>query len=182
EQLKRALEDLESYNRILHLQSLCDELTGLYNRRGFITLANERIARLKGPNSGCLIFYADLDGLKQINDTYGHAEGDFTLTKAAELLTQAFKSTDIIGRIGGDEFTVLVIGAAERDKNYIWNQVKLLYDNFNKTSGKPYNISISAGCVYFKSNVGFNLDELLRSADLELYIEKQRKKSVHKKK
>ncbi|MDP4089434.1 MAG: diguanylate cyclase, partial [Bacillota bacterium] len=119
EQLKRALEDLESYNRILHLQSLCDELTGLYNRRGFITLANERIARLKGPNSGCLIFYADLDGLKQINDTYGHAEGDFTLSKAAELLTQAFKSTDIIGRIGGDEFTVLVIGAAERDKNYI---------------------------------------------------------------
>ncbi|MDP4089432.1 MAG: GGDEF domain-containing protein [Bacillota bacterium] len=180
EQLKEALMELKRYNKTLHLQSVRDELTGLYNRRGFITLGSEQFGRSEKLGQGCLVFYADLDGLKQINDMFGHAEGDNALIKAAEILTQSFRATDIIARLGGDEFTVLVVGADPEDKELMWNRVKYYCDEYNRTSNKPYKLSISIGCTYFKSDPEVNLERLLRDADSDLYSEKHRKRQHNK--
>lgn len=180
-QLKKALMELENYNKILHFQSIRDDLTGLYNRRGFIKLGNEQYEGSKKLSQSCLVFYADLDGLKQINDKYGHAEGDFAIIKTAEILAKCFRATDIVARIGGDEFTILVIGAAEEDKEIIWRRIADLCESYNKKAEKPYAISVSVGCTYFKSGLDFNLEKLLKDADHDLYNEKQCRKSHNNK-
>src|ERR1051325_2089609 len=87
--------------------SLIDELTGLYNRRGFLAVTEQHIATIRRSDKVPVILYADLDGLKEINDSLGHHEGDRALAKAAEILKETFRSSDILARLGGDEFVVL---------------------------------------------------------------------------
>ncbi|MDP4181482.1 MAG: diguanylate cyclase [Bacillota bacterium] len=175
--LRLILDELAEYNSQLHYQSIRDELTGLYNRRGFMKIGYEQYQNFKNKNKGFLLFFGDLDGLKQINDRYGHSEGDIAIRSFAEILNKSFRDTDIIARLGGDEYTVIALGASPTDEAVIMERLNKNCENYNKSSNKPYAVSISIGSSYFdpQENVGF--DVLMKLADEALYREKQKKKA-----
>jgi len=175
-ELKFALKEFEKYNDNLKYLSFRDELTGLYNRRGFIkhgTILLEKASEKSG--KGILIF-ADMDGLKKINDKYGHGEGDNAIKEIASIITQAFSRDDIIARLGGDEFTILTTVDSDYEEGLIIDKIKSLTDYHNEKSLKPYMLSISMGVVVFtlKEN-NQTLDSLLKKADITLYKNKHSK-------
>ncbi|MCQ2241762.1 GGDEF domain-containing protein [Treponema sp.] len=169
---KRALE-LENSN--IRLVSVTDEMTGLLNRRGFISHGKEAIANsIKNGKKG-LVLFGDMDGLKVINDTYGHAAGDTAIKAEAEILKSLFRSSDIIGRLGGDEFAIV---APELNAAKFAEMKKIIQSKcaeYNEKSGESFTLSISIGCVEFNGNEEADLEKLLAIADNELYKEKQSK-------
>lgn len=175
EQLKKALRDLGYYNEQLHLQSMRDDLTQLYNRRGFMTLGNECYENAKKNFQSLLLLYVDLDNLKKINDQYGHNEGDYAISQAAEILNKTFRSTDIICRLGGDEFTVLIEDASLTDEDKIRRRIQHYCDLHNNSSQKPYQLSMSIGASSFTPDSDKSFETLMKEADLALYEEKQKK-------
>ncbi|MBN1413267.1 MAG: diguanylate cyclase [Spirochaetales bacterium] len=177
-QLKNALENLEVYNKKLHNQSLRDELTGLYNRRGFMTLGLQQYDYAVATKKSFMIFFADMDGLKTINDMYGHPEGDVALTKTADLLTRAFRNMDIVARYGGDEFTVLIADADASFINSIRERIDRFFEDYNSRTDKPYVLSISFGITFFDPEHPSSLEDLIIKADQMLYEEKQKKKHL----
>lgn len=175
-QLKKALKELGYYNEQLHVQSIRDDLTQLYNRRGFIKLGLECYQRAKDNACGLLMLYADLDGLKRINDQFGHNEGDYAISRTAEILNESFRSTDIISRFGGDEFTILVIDALPKDEHDIRQRIDGLCCHFNETRKKPYKLSMSIGAAYFTPDSDLSFEDLIKLADMALYEDKQKKR------
>lgn len=161
----------------LKAKSVKDDLTGLYNRRGFFELSN-KIMNCSGASSkDFLLVYTDLDGLKGINDNYGHTEGDNAIIAAAEILRKAFEESDIIARIGGDEFVILKICSNTDYGDGFKSQIKVATDNYNSSSGKLYKLSISVGTTQYSGEEKLSIDELLKIADMKMYNEKQKKKT-----
>ncbi len=155
--------------------SLKDELTGLYNRRGFFTLAEQQFkveARRKRP---MLLFFADLDGMKWINDHLGHQEGDRALQDAARILSRTFRNADILGRMGGDEFVVLVLDAAEVEPEALVRRLEDRIEAFNQKGATPYRLSLSIGWIAYDPERPLSLDQLLAEADQKMYQEKRKK-------
>ncbi len=177
EQLKSALDDLKLYNKKLHYQSLRDELTGLYNRRGFMTLGIQHYQYAKNSQKSFLILYADMDNLKYINDNFGHKEGDFAIRKTSEILSRSFRNMDIVARLSGDEFTILMVDAIPRDFIEFKKRLASSFENYNKTSGKPYKLAISIGSSHFDPKAPIMFDDLLLRADKALYSQKKLKKN-----
>lgn len=175
-QLRHALRRLEVYNEQLSNLSETDELTGLYNRRGFLRLAGEGMRRAYEMNRGGMLFYADLDGLKEINDTFGHEEGDNAIQQAASLLRKAFRHADIIARLGGDEFTVFTVDVSRENISLIFQRMDDLVKEYNVQSGKAYPISISMGAVAFDGRNGKAVEEIMAEADARLYQQKREKR------
>lgn len=159
--------------------SLIDELTGLYNRRGFLAVTEQHLAAIRRNHKIPVILYADLDGLKLINDSLGHHEGDRALTKAAEILRETFRSSDILARIGGDEFVVLAaIGADESAESL----TARLQDKFKSASAHwshSYDLSVSVGLAHFDDKQGHSIEELMALADGAMYENKRQKRSRH---
>jgi diguanylate cyclase (GGDEF)-like protein len=150
--------------------SLKDELTGLYNRRGFLTLAEHQLKLALRARQQLALFYADLDGLKQINDAYGHHDGDRAIRDAAEILRRTFRATDIQARIGGDEFALLLPGTEERDGKLVMESIEnLLEVNTQFYSGRP--LSFSMGMATSRS--GERLEAAATRADLQMYEAKR---------
>ncbi|NLW02044.1 MAG: diguanylate cyclase [Clostridiaceae bacterium] len=174
-QLKQALRDLSYYNEQLHLQSIRDELTQLYNRRGFMKLGNEYFETARKNSTTFLLLFADMDGLKRINDQFGHSEGDYAIASTAQILNKAFRNTDIIGRLGGDEFTVIISGASRKDEDDIRNRIQRYCDLHNELSKKPYQLSISLGFAYYNPESSDSFEDLMKEADKALYEDKQAK-------
>lgn len=175
--LKEVLHDLELSNKKLANLSILDELTGLYNRRGFFQSANSIYQCALNNNKEVVLYFIDLDGLKIINDTHGHKEGDVAIKAAAKILDSSFRDTDIIGRIGGDEFAAMTIGSIDEDMKQIKGRIEDFMSETNKVLNKPYQISFSFGyasCNSSKKQV--TLEELLQEADDYLYQEKKRRK------
>lgn len=172
-----AMKELELHNSMLKTETIRDELTGLYNRRGFMKLSKELLNSSKSNPTEFLLLFGDLDDLKKINDLFGHTEGDFAIKKTAELLNQTFKNSDIISRLSGDEFLVIITDATAEDEYEIR---KKLQDNckfYNNFSNKPYVISLSMGFAYYNPKAPTDFDELLIEADKALYKEKLKKNS-----
>src|SRR5439155_4655683 len=109
QELTREVERRKRAEASLQSLVITDPLTGLYNRRGFTTLANQLLKQARRSRQPFLLFTADLDDLKQINDGYGHLEGDQVINAAAAILKDTFRASDVIARIGGDEFAVAVL-------------------------------------------------------------------------
>lgn len=176
--LRKVLLKLEEANAKLGEMSVTDELTGLYNRRGFMSLAGQNFdLGIRMKKSG-IVFFFDLDGLKKINDTYGHDEGDFAIKEAGNALKNNFRKTDIISRLGGDEFTVLAIDC-QPDFFELFNQRFQSYlDNLNAKINKPYFIAMSMGAVSFTDSTQKNLEQLMAEADQMLYEQKKAKKAT----
>ncbi|HEY3028013.1 MAG TPA: diguanylate cyclase [Pyrinomonadaceae bacterium] len=156
--------------------SLVDELTGLYNRRGFLTVAEQYIAAVHRSGKGLIVLYADLDGLKQINDTLGHMEGDRALMKTAEILKDTFRAADIIARLGGDEFTVLATVAQDENADILVTRLNEKLGKYNALGMCAYDLSISMGVAHFDAQETRSIEELLVRADAAMYEDKRNKK------
>jgi len=163
---KHMEEDLRS-------MSLRDELTGLYNRRGFVTLAAQELKMADRLKRGIFIVYADLDGLKVINDTLGHEEGDEALKETAVILKETFRNSDIIGRIGGDEFVIIPIGTAGDNIDVVTARLQNKIDIQNGKMNRNYKLSLSVGVSYYDPEYPGTIDELLAMADSLMYEQKK---------
>lgn len=153
--------------------SFTDELTGLYNRRGFLTLLEQQLSISRRTKKGFHLFLVDLDYLKQINDTYGHLVGDRALIDIAKCLRSSFRRHDIIGRIGGDEFGIVVINSSLDNGEYLKALMHERINAYNNKSNEPYRIALSIGEVYYEGLLDVGLDELFQEADQELYKAKR---------
>lgn len=156
--------------------SIQDELTGLYNRRGFFMFAEQNIKYFFRQKSSFFVLYADLDGLKAINDQWGHTEGDFALRQAADALHETIRDSDIVGRLGGDEFTMLISKANPPDIDVIRARIGDAFERKNREICKPWVLSLSIGHYHATSDCALTLDEMLKLADEDLYREKARRK------
>ncbi len=172
---KSRINALETDYEKIKTVSMTDELTGLLNRRGFISIGSKMLETSKLTNQGGLILFGDIDGLKKINDTYGHAAGDTAIRSEAKLLKETFRSSDVVARLGGDEFSILASGLSVAKFKDIRNQLKEKCDEYNKTSGEPFTLSISIGYAPFGGEFGYDINSLLSFADETLYTEKKRK-------
>jgi diguanylate cyclase (GGDEF)-like protein len=164
--IKQSLVDRE-----LRSLALSDDLTGLSNRRAFHALASQQMKVMRRKGQGLLLFFADLDYLKFINDTYGHREGDCALVRAADALERTFRTSDIIGRLSGDEFAVLALEASCENEETI---LERLQHNLQEASAEEqrYKLSLSVGVVRFDPRHNVSLEDLLEKADKAMYEQK----------
>lgn len=156
--------------------ALVDELTGLCNRRGFFALAKQHLKLARRTKGALWLFFLDLDGLKQINDAFGHQEGDLALIKTAEILRSTFRDTDIIARVGGDEFTVLAIEASGEGAHLMTNRLQEKLKEFNARKDRSYELGFSVGTACYEDGVTGSIEDLMAKADQALYEDKRRKK------
>jgi diguanylate cyclase (GGDEF)-like protein len=156
---------------------LRDELTGLHNRRGFVTLATQDLGLARRSKKHLLVAFGDLDDLKRINDTLGHAQGDAALRDVAGVLRRTFRDSDLIARIGGDEYAVLVRSAEEMSVDVLRQRLNDQLTDFNRRAKRPYQISISLGFAHRAAASVPSVESLLRRADRALYEEKRRRES-----
>jgi len=150
-----------------------DELTLLSNRRGFKMLAQHALdacARLEKPAT--LLFF-DLNDFKQINDLYGHAEGDSALKTFADVLRIAFRESDVVGRLGGDEFVALLTGSSHVETTAIMARLKEILEERNATLHRGYAIRFSVGQIEYNPQRHDTVDKLLADADAAMYEHKQ---------
>ncbi len=172
---------LEQYSEKMHKLSFTDEMTGLLNRRGFYEYARRQIqSSLLADRTG-LVIYCDMDGLKKINDTYGHDVGDRAIKYEAEVLKNIFRSSDISGRLGGDEFAVLAVDMKQKDFPRIKRALAAECEKINSGSLEPFTLSMSVGCAEFGPGNN-DIEELINSADSSQYEDKRAKKEAQKKK
>jgi diguanylate cyclase (GGDEF)-like protein len=170
--LERAIRYARERHRLLEeisALSLEDALTGLHNRRAFMTMADQRLQLLERSGSLCLLIFADVDGLKAANDTIGHEAGDQLLIDAARALQAAFRRTDLVARIGGDEFVVLADGASEDDVQQVLAKVQQQIDARNgRAEPGAARLSISTGALCFSAGPTVRLNDLIAEADARM--------------
>ncbi len=154
--------------------SLTDELTGLYNRRRFFVLTEQYLKVAIRAQKRLLLLYIDMDDLKWINDHYGHLEGDRALIEFAKILKKTFRESDIVARIGGDEFMVLFECTDQKDETLL-NRLDENIKDYNARETRPYPLSISVGVAPFDPEHPVPIDELLSKADASMYVHKKNK-------
>ncbi len=176
DKLYEKVSELETTNDRLRNLSLTDELTGLNNRRGFMILATGLLKFARRANLPLYFLYIDLDCLKSINDTFGHGTGDAALTRFARILSETFRDSDVIGRMGGDEFVVLTIDVAENDLSSIQDRLQKNVDIRNNQSISGYALSFSLGAIQVDLDSSITMEELLSQADAAMYKHKQARK------
>lgn len=154
-----------------------DDLTGLYNRRGFLTLAEHQLLVADRAKKNLLLVYIDLDDLKGVNDRFGHKEGDRALADTAGLLRQTFRESDVLGRLGGDEFAVLLTEPFDREiHGIIVSHIQQNLKKFNEEGSRPYMLSVSVGIASYDPAGSCSLDDLMSTADRLMYEQKRRLK------
>lgn len=154
--------------------ALTDELTGLYNRRGFLALAERQLKLGRRSGREMTLFAVDVDCLKQINDVFGHSEGDRVLKRTAEALEQTFRDSDVVARLGGDEFAVLAIEADGHGEAAIKARLFECLKSVN-TEQYRYQISVSLGLARFEPRSCTSLGDLMIKADQAMYEQKRRR-------
>jgi diguanylate cyclase (GGDEF)-like protein len=153
-----------------------DELTLLSNRRGLMTLGQHALSLCTRLSRPAVMLFFDLDGFKQINDRFGHAEGDHALKSFATLLMQTFRDSDVVGRLGGDEFVVLTTNCTMVDSKVALQRLNRAVEDSNRTSQRGYEIRFSAGEVGYDPARHRSIDALLSDADALMY---RRKRQTH---
>jgi diguanylate cyclase (GGDEF)-like protein/PAS domain S-box-containing protein len=153
--------------------AILDELTGLYNRRGFMALANQHLKQAKRAKRRALVIFADLNGLKRINDTHGHADGDRALIAAADVFNRTFRDSDVVARVGGDEFAILAVEADSNHLDNIRTRLQHELDVTNRQQLHPFELSVSIGVVTFDPEQHNSVEELMDLADREMYAHKR---------
>lgn len=161
--------------RLQH-QSMSDDLTGLYNRRGFLSVSSHQIDTARREGRKLLLIFADLDGLKKINDTLGHLEGDQAIKDTAHTLKTSLRTSDVVARVGGDEFVVLTTVAQGEYADNVIARLKAHIDSFNEKNRRPYRLSISIGTAELDPESDVDLIELLNRADCRMYEHKRRRR------
>ena len=157
----------------LRAAALRDDLTGLYNRRGFALLAERRLMESRRSGAPQALVFADIDDFKAVNDAYGHDAGDRALILAARALTATFREADIVARIGGDEFAVVAdLGSADHDVAALTARLERQIARLLADSDLGFDLALTLGVSYSRSPRAISLDELLRRADEFMYQRK----------
>ena len=167
---------LYNHTKTLLELSLIDELTGLYNRRGFTTLVENRLKIELRKKTECTLLFLDLDGLKLINDTLGHIEGDRAIKSISRILQESFRGSDILARLGGDEFAVFPIESKSDSDEIIINRIQNNIASFNESNSHKFNLSASIGIAHSNPGKPVILSELIDQADSLMYKDKLKKK------
>jgi diguanylate cyclase (GGDEF)-like protein/PAS domain S-box-containing protein len=175
DKLARSQRERERMIEKLEEASITDELTRLYNRRGFFTIAREFIALAARHKTKMFLLYMDMDGLKQINDTFGHHMGDQALLKLADFMNRTFRTSDVKGRMGGDEFAVFPIDSSLDGVEIALARLQKSIDEFNAADDKPFRLSISTGMAFFDPDHPATIEDLLMRADKLMYERKRSK-------
>jgi len=173
----KMMRDHEGEEALLAL-SLIDELTGLYNRRRFFVLTDQYLKLSVRTKKRLLLLFIDMDNLKWINDHHGHNEGDQALIDLANILKKTFRESDIIARIGGDEFVVLSESTDENGEIVLTRLYENIEDH-NAKGSRCYTLSISVGTTQFDPKYPISVDELLSKADALMYAQKRKKLEKH---
>ena len=176
--LKKSLKLIQEKNEILNNLSLYDELTKIYNRRGFIEKSMELLKNNIG--SEVKVVFCDLDHLKEINDTFGHNEGDYAISNAAKLIVESLPKNAIVSRVGGDEFVSIFVVNFKNSLN-VQTSIKNTFKKFNDGCDKPYYIETSIGSYDFISNEDIKIAAIINEADKYLYEAKKHRKSTIRK-
>ena len=169
----KMMRDHEGEEALLTL-SLIDELTGLFNRRRFFILADQYLKVAIRTKKRLSLLFIDMDKLKWINDHHGHNEGDQALIDLANILKKSFRESDIIARIGGDEFVVLS-EATDKSSEIFTTRLYENIKDYNAKGSRRFTLSVSVGATQFDPNHAISIDELLAKADASMYAQKRRK-------
>jgi len=162
----------------LHALAVTDHLTGLYNRRGFFVLAAHQWRLALRNKTSILVFFIDVDRFKPINDRFGHKEGDRALLDLADALRECFRSTDIIGRVGGDEFAIITDYHSPESRAAIEQRLAEIVERKNNTAAHAYKLVLSVGVLTCDSSMQtLSIEDLLAKADTLMYEQKQEHKS-----
>lgn len=176
--VSRDISDRKRMEEELRALSLIDELTGLYNRRGFLTLARHQQKISSRTEKEMVLIFADVNGLKKINDTFGHDVGDAALVETARILKESFRSSDLTARFGGDEFVALMIEApahcSEQLRGHLEEKLRL------GLAGPPFpfKLSLTIGMACFDPKTPCSIEELLAKADQNMYARKPGREAV----
>jgi diguanylate cyclase (GGDEF)-like protein/PAS domain S-box-containing protein len=171
------VSDLTSYRTLqdeLLLQALTDELTGLYNRRGFKMMADQELKHSHRLKAEVVLLSIDIDTFKQINDTFGHDEGDRVLRMVSRTLESSFRSSDIIGRWGGDEFLVLALDAPSGTVDLLIQRFRQALSDICQRQGLPCTIAVTIGSACSDAKRALSLEQLIQEADRAMYANKRR--------
>ena len=167
------IKQLEERLRAL---TLTDELTGLYNRRGFLALVEPLLKLARRQKKTLYMLYADMDRLKEINDTFGHQEGDLAIKDTAAIFRSTYRESDIVARIGGDEFVVIPVESADSDSAGIESRLQEKIENHNAKGERQYKLSISCGITHYDPLTPSSIDELLHEGERLMYEQKKKKR------
>jgi diguanylate cyclase (GGDEF)-like protein len=178
--VERAMQFAEKQHKLqakLGDLAVKDELTDCYNRRGFQVLAERQMKLQRRAGRSMLLFFIDVDGLKEINDTFGHSAGDLALKRTAESLRVTFRDSDIIGRMGGDEFAILAVEATGRSETTIRARLSECLRRANAEI-RQYQLSMSVGAARFDCRRASSIADLLEQADKAMYKEKRARQGL----
>jgi len=173
--ISKDITKLKSMEAKLKALSLTDKLTGLYNRRGLFALVEQLFKLSKRQKTGMFMLYADIDNLKEINDTWGHKEGDLVIIDMANILKMNYRDSDIVARIGGDEFVVVPVGTDGDNVEEITARLQKSIQVHNAKVNRSYKLSLSAGIAYYDPETPCSVDELLAQGDKLMYEQKKYK-------
>jgi diguanylate cyclase (GGDEF)-like protein len=163
--LERELRDL----------ALRDDLTGLFNRRGFWASATQHLKLARRNSQEALLFFCDIDNLKTINDSFGHGAGDLALMRAADVLKATFRESDVAARFGGDEFAVLALATSSQYQESVLNRLQTNLDRLGVYESR-YRLAMSVGIVRFDPALPSSLPEMVEQADQAMYRQKQNRR------
>jgi diguanylate cyclase (GGDEF)-like protein len=169
--LPRCLRLARERQRLLRDLALRDDLTQLYNRRGLMLLAEKKLAEARRLSRPLFLLYADVDGFKHINDTWGHHEGDEALRAVAALLHQTFRASDVIARLGGDEFAVLGVDSAGARSTVLVDRLHRATERENGKRHRAYELSVSVGLRHFHPDE-IRVEQAMAEADAAMYAAK----------
>lgn len=165
-------------HQFLRKASLTDDLTGLHNRRGFINLAQQQLKMVRAQRTAAslILAFVDIDDLKQINDSFGHQAGSDAICDAAHVLRSTFREVDVIGRLGGDEFGVLIVSPVKDSEATILGRVNDNIQALNQERVNPYRLSLSIGLTQVDPKSVTTIEDLIAKADDAMYEQKLSKR------
>jgi diguanylate cyclase (GGDEF)-like protein/PAS domain S-box-containing protein len=165
----RDITDRKEAEHDLRQLAIVDELTGLHNRRGFTSLAQHQLEVARRQGTPGAVLYADLDGMKHINDTFGHAEGDRALMDTAEIIRATLRGSDLVARLGGDEFCALLPDCGPGTAEMVMDRLQEAVRTFNSSSDRPFTLALSAGIVPYDPRADSDVEGLIERADRAMY-------------
>jgi diguanylate cyclase (GGDEF)-like protein len=174
-ELRHEVELRRQAEEALRSMSVTDPLTGLYNRRGFLAMTDQHLKLAQRERRRLRLYFADMDGLKAINDQHGHLEGDSAITQAAALLKSVFRASDVVARIGGDEFAVLALEDDDNETRLHLAHLQEKLDEWNRTAARPYTLGLCVGNAVQEPDQPKTLSQLMGTADKDLYRLKKTK-------
>ena len=174
--LVRTGSHLSELQEELRRLATVDELTKLANRRGFFALGEHQLLVAARTRSAVALLFIDVDGLKNVNDELGHAMGDLLLKEAADVILETIRVSDLAGRLGGDEFCVLLMGDPELDPERAVDRLRQTAADHNARPGRNFPLSLSIGLSALPAGRSVTLEELIDAADEGMYEDKRRKR------